>query len=61
MVCTKLLRMPLRALNFHSTEITHAAVTTLVSKIEGNPFSDWTSLMSQVVCAAMECQGMSRL
>ena len=45
----------------HDEEITHAAVTALVAKIEGNPFSDWTSLMTQVVRAAMECQGMSRV
>ncbi|KAI0088830.1 hypothetical protein BDY19DRAFT_149916 [Irpex rosettiformis] len=47
-------------------DITHAAVTTLVAKIDGNPFSDWTSLMTQVVRAAMDCQAftaeqMSRL
>ncbi|KAI0694216.1 hypothetical protein BC835DRAFT_1533943 [Cytidiella melzeri] len=47
-------------------EITHAAVTALVAKIDGNPFSEWTSLMTQVVRAAMDCQAftaeqMSRL
>ena len=38
-------------------DITHAAVTALVAKIDGNPFSDWTNLMTQVVQAAMDCQG----
>lgn len=37
--------------------MTHAAVTALVAKIDGNPFSEWTSLMTQVVRAAMDCQG----
>ncbi|KAI0698464.1 hypothetical protein BC835DRAFT_1413050 [Cytidiella melzeri] len=40
-------------------ENTHAAVTALVAKIDGNPFSEWTSLMTQVVRAAMDCQGVS--
>ncbi|KAI0685318.1 hypothetical protein BC835DRAFT_1421336 [Cytidiella melzeri] len=40
-------------------EIAHAAVTALVAKIDGNLFSDWTSLMTQVVRAAMDCQGVS--
>ncbi|KAI0341472.1 hypothetical protein BDW22DRAFT_308583 [Trametopsis cervina] len=40
-------------------EITHAAVTVLVAKIEGNPFSDWNGLMTQVVRAAMDCQAFT--
>ncbi|KAI0684121.1 hypothetical protein BC835DRAFT_1293918 [Cytidiella melzeri] len=40
-------------------EITHTAVTALVAKIDGNLFYDWTSLMTQVVRTAMDCQGVS--
>lgn len=44
--------------DFSFAEITHTAVQVLVARIEDNPFSEWTNLMTQVVRAAMDCQGM---
>ncbi|EMD31900.1 hypothetical protein CERSUDRAFT_119204 [Gelatoporia subvermispora B] len=40
-------------------EITYAAVQVLLARIEENPLSDWTSLMSQLVRAAMNCQAFT--
>ncbi len=34
-----------------------AAVQVLMTRIEDNPFSEWTSLLTQLVRAAMDCQG----
>ena len=35
-----------------------AAVQVLLARVADNPLSDWTSLISQVVRAAMDCQGL---
>ncbi|GBE87667.1 hypothetical protein SCP_1103440 [Sparassis crispa] len=40
-------------------EITYAAVQVLLVRIEENPLSDWTTLMGELVRAAMDCQAFT--
>ncbi|KAI0938770.1 hypothetical protein AcV5_000379 [Taiwanofungus camphoratus] len=40
-------------------EVTYAAVQVLLLRIEENPLSDWTTVMTQVVRAAMDCQAFT--
>ncbi|KAI0711189.1 hypothetical protein C8T65DRAFT_647830 [Cerioporus squamosus] len=40
-------------------EITHAAVQTLMARIEENPLSDWATLLRQIVRAALDCQAFT--
>ncbi|KAI8986901.1 hypothetical protein BD414DRAFT_487416 [Trametes punicea] len=40
-------------------EITYAAVQILMSRIEENPFSDWATLSTQIVRAALDCQAFT--
>ncbi|KAI1798132.1 hypothetical protein LXA43DRAFT_876352 [Ganoderma leucocontextum] len=40
-------------------EMTHAAVQTLMSRIEENPLSDWATLLKQVVRAALDCRAFT--
>ncbi|OCH93331.1 hypothetical protein OBBRIDRAFT_725078 [Obba rivulosa] len=40
-------------------DMLYAAVQVLLARIEENPLSDWTSLISQLVRAAMDCQAFT--
>ncbi|RDX54593.1 hypothetical protein OH76DRAFT_1397941 [Lentinus brumalis] len=40
-------------------EITHAAVQTLMTRIEENPLSDWATLLRQIVRAALDCHAFT--
>ncbi|KAI0674379.1 hypothetical protein C8Q78DRAFT_1014437 [Trametes maxima] len=40
-------------------EITYAAVQILMTRIEENPLSDWASLLTQIVRAALDCQAFT--
>ncbi|KAI0764886.1 hypothetical protein C8Q74DRAFT_1006674 [Fomes fomentarius] len=40
-------------------EITHAAVETLMARIEENPLSDWAILLKEIVRAALDCRAFT--
>lgn len=48
-------KLPVRAL----TDVLLAAVQVLLSRFEENPLGEWSALLTQVVRAAMHCQGQS--
>ena len=43
----------------HLANILLAAVQILMARIEENPLSDWANLATQIVRAALDCQGRS--
>ncbi|EJF63755.1 hypothetical protein DICSQDRAFT_101752 [Dichomitus squalens LYAD-421 SS1] len=40
-------------------EMTHAAVQTLMARIEENPLSDWATLLKQVIRVALDCRAFT--
>ncbi|KAI0076516.1 hypothetical protein K474DRAFT_1708111 [Panus rudis PR-1116 ss-1] len=40
-------------------DVTYAAVQVLLTRIEDNPFSEWATILAQLVRCAMECQAFT--